>query len=322
MLRRYIESRERHFHGRDPHRTSLPFLCEPGVPAFAAKALENSDTFFSYEPTTEYSLEAGILRFPSAVETAYAENNTVWGRFFEGSSGIAVVVLPQWNCDWDGHVKLCKLMQRSGISSVRLSLPYHHYRKPSHLKRPEYMVSPDLGQTLESARQAVLDARRTADWLLLRGYRKIAILGTSIGSCIAFLTLSHDRRFSSGTFIHVSSYFSDVVWEGLSTKHVRHSLEDSIAPDDLRKIWAPISPFSYVKRLQGADQRILMFAGRYDPTFLPRLSQQAFDEFDRCKVPYELHWLRCGHYTMGRFPFNAVVARNILKFLKRERDRM
>ena len=43
----------------------------------------------------------------------------------------------------------------------------------------------------------------------------MGLIGTSIGSCIAFLTFAHDERFSTGVFIHVSSYYADVVWNGL-----------------------------------------------------------------------------------------------------------
>jgi len=58
------------------------------------------------------------LKFPSAIETPYPENNAVWGRFFEAKiRDLALVVLPQWNCQWDGHVSLCSVLQRAGISS-------------------------------------------------------------------------------------------------------------------------------------------------------------------------------------------------------------
>jgi hypothetical protein len=322
MLRKYIESRERHFYGRDRSRRSLPFawgtdllgIQPDSLHEFAADALNNSDKFFSYQPTSDYRLDGEVLTFPSAAQTGYEENNTVWGRVFQASGDQAVIVLPQWNCDWDGHVKLCRILQQRGITSLRLSMPYHHFRKPPHLERPEYIVSPNVGQTIQSVRQAVVDARRAADWLQSRGYTRLTILGTSLGSCVAFLTFAHDTRFTSGIFIHVSAYFGDVVWNGLSTSHVRRSLDGHIQEDALRNIWAPISPLPYIKRLQAANRRILMFAGRYDPTFLPHLSQQAFDEFDRYNIPYRLHWLPCGHYTIGRFPFNAMLVHRIVRF--------
>src|SRR5262249_7567598 len=149
-------------------------------------------------------------------------------------------------------------------------------------------------------------------------FKKIAILGSSLGSCIAFLTFVHDQRISAGVFIHVSGYFSDVVWQGLSTRHVRKSLEGFIEEGQLRELWEPISPFPYIRRLRETSRRIQMFAGRYDPTFLPHLSQSAFDEFNRRNVPHELNWMRCGHYTMAQLPFSAAVVHKVTRFLRLE----
>src|SRR5262249_25642348 len=155
--------------------------------------------------------------------------------------------------------------------SLRLSLPYHHHRKPPQLERAEYIVSANIGRTIAAIRQAVLDARRAADWLLERGYRRIGIVGTSVGSCIGFLAFVHDERFSTGEFIHVSSFFADVVWNGLSTKHVRVGLEEAIDLEQLRALWSPISPYPFIKRLRGTARPILTLSGRYDTTFLPSL---------------------------------------------------
>ena len=330
MFRRYIEAQEKILHGRDNNRRVLPFEwgfehlelspngnMEAALRDFVAGTLIDSASFYACEPASEYEFDGNIVTFQSAIETPYPENNTVWGRFFDGGKDLAVVVLPQWNCKWDGQIGLCRTLQRAGISSVRLSLPYHHHRKPAHLERAEYLVSPNIGRTIAAIRQAVLDARRAADWLLERGHRRIGIVGTSVGSCIGFLAFAHDSRFSTGAFIHVSSFFADVVWNGISTKHVRHSLEGAVDIQRLRFLWSPISPYPFIKRLRSSNRKILALSGRYDPTFLPDLSQQAYDEFDRCSLPYEVTWLPCGHYTMGRFPFSVIAGYRIVRFLKK-----
>jgi hypothetical protein len=330
MLRSYIERRETFLHGRDNNRKSLPFewgVEHLGIHAngnaatalrdYVSRALLDSSAFYSYEPTSDYQLHRDLLTFPSPVKTPYPENNTVRGRFFEAGKDLAVIVLPQWNCKWDGHVKLCRLLQRRGITTLRLSLPYHHHRKPEHLERAEYLVSSNIGRTLTAVRQAVLDSRRAADWLFGQGYRRVGILGTSVGSCIGFLTLAHDDRLSTGAFIHVSSFFADVVWRGLSTKHVRQSLETAVDLQQLRFLWSPISPYPFIKRLRGTQRKIMTLSGRYDMTFLPDLSQQAYDEFARCGVPHQHTWLPCGHYTMAQFPFSAMAGYEILKFFRR-----
>jgi hypothetical protein len=167
-------------------------------------------------------------------------------------------------------------------------------------------------------RQAVLDTRRAADWLLDIGHRNVGLVGTSLGSCIGFLAFAHDERFSSGAFIHVSGHFADVVWTGLSTSHVRRGLENLIGLDDLRKAWEPISPFPYIQRLRGTSRRLLMLSGRYDLTFPPAFTQPAYEEFRRLKIPVDINWLPCGHYTMGQFPFREIVGFRVVRFLRRQ----
>ena len=329
MIQRFIENREREHHSRDSNRKVLSFewgLEHVGLPPsqnpescmtkYVEAALKDSDAYYAYEPTTDYTFDGHVLRYPSYVVTRYPENNTVYGRFFDAKSRAAVVVLPQWNCKWDGQVGLCKMLQHAGISALRLSMPFHHDRKPQETERSEYLVSPNVGRTLTASRQAVVDARRAADWLFARGYETVGIIGTSIGSCMAFLTFVHDERFSVGTFIHVSTYYADVVWEGLSTSHVRKALEPAIDRDTLRRMWEPISPMPFIKRLEGTRRSMLMLSGRYDLTFPPKLTEESYQELEKYSIPVNRTWLPCGHYTMGKFPFQVIAGLKIRKFFR------
>jgi hypothetical protein len=112
-----------------------------------------------------------------------------------------VLVLPQWNSDAGGHVGLCRLLARFGVTAIRLSLPYHDARKPADLARADFIVSANVGRTVQINRQAVLDARRVIDWLEGQGYERIGILGTSLGSCLSMLTMAHDTRIRAGVFV-------------------------------------------------------------------------------------------------------------------------
>ncbi len=109
-----------------------------------------------------------------------------------GGGRRAVLVLPQWNADEGGHVGLCRLLARFGMTALRLSLPYHDTRMPPDLTRADYIVSANIVRTLEVCRQAVLDARRAIAWLAAQGYDRIGILGTSLGSCLSMLTACHE----------------------------------------------------------------------------------------------------------------------------------
>ena len=170
---------------------------------WVSHVMADTDAFFTPLPTTDYSLGATaqdgerVLTFPSALETPHHENNVVHARLFPGradrSSGgrAAVLVLPQWNSDAGGHVGLCKLLAMNGMTTLRLSLPYHDQRMPPELHRADYIVSANVARTVQVCRQAVLDARRAIAWLAAEGYDRIGILGSSLGSCLALLTTAH-----------------------------------------------------------------------------------------------------------------------------------
>ena len=133
--------------------------------------------------------------------------------------------MPQWNADAFSHNALCALFNRFGISALRLSKPYHDIRRPAELERSDYAVSSNLGRTIAACRQAVVDIRSCIDWLELQGYEQFGILGTSLGSCYAFIAAAMDPRLQVCAFNHASMSFGDVVWTGQSTRHIRAAFE-------------------------------------------------------------------------------------------------
>jgi dienelactone hydrolase len=339
---------ERRLHSRTPDRVVRPFEWgldwvptnghAPGTPEdvvlgdWAEAALADSHTFFAAPATRDYRWEpetsgdatcAGTVSYPSVITTPHPENNVVYGRLFvapKKPGGAedrrrAVVVLPQWNADPDGHVGLSRLLARFGINALRLSLPYHDRRMPPIMSRADFIVSSNVARTVQVCRQAVVDARRAVAWLAREGYERIGILGTSLGSCLAMLTAAHEPLIRAEALNHVSRYFADVVWEGLSTEHVRASLDGNITLDRLRELWMPISPQAYVDRVR-AKKTLLVYA-RYDTTFPVHLSRELIREFDRLDVPYELSVLPCGHYTTGLSPFKYLDGYILTKFLAR-----
>jgi len=44
-----------------------------------------------------------------------------------------------------------------------------------------------LDATLDALRQGVVDIRSCVDWLETQGYNQFGIVGTSLGSCYAFI---------------------------------------------------------------------------------------------------------------------------------------
>ena len=309
-------------------------LPDPGsrVSLWVDRVMQNSDAFFTPEPA-RYTLtnapdrvrasgEAGVLTYQTGLPTPHPENNTVVCRYFEprpirkpkpGSTRRAVVVLAQWNADPDGHIGLCKILQRLGIASLRISLPYHDARMPPELTRADYIVSSNVVRTLQVCRQAVRDVRLALWWLRDQGYERLGLLGTSLGSCLSYLTTAHEPLVRAQALNHVSPFFGDVVWRGLSTEHVRQGLDGHVDIDQLRDLWRPISPWSFLDRMR--DKQTLMVYAKYDLTFPVDLSLKLINELRRRGYALEVRVLPCGHYSTGVAPFKFLDGWYLGKFL-------
>jgi Alpha/beta hydrolase domain containing 18 len=255
--------------------------------------------------------EAQFLRFTSPVRTIYPENDQVNARWYpahpetqNGKPRQAMIVMPQWNADAFSHNALCTLFNSFGISCLRLSKPYHDIRRPAELERSDYAVSSNVGRTTEACRQAVVDIRSCIDWLQSQGYEQFGVLGTSLGSCYAFIAAAFDPRLQVCAFNHASTWFGDVVWTGQSTRHIRAAFEDAgLNQDQVRQIFSIVSPMSYMDRFARSPKRSLVIHATYDLTFPLDYSFDVHKNFDRLKIDYVSKILPCGHYTTGEFPF-------------------
>ena len=289
--------------------------------------------------------EAEFLRFTSPIRTRYPENDTVNARWFpapehrysnrrqpqsvistgaageveksaslprtspspNGKPKQAMIVMPQWNADAFSHNALCTLFNRFGISCLRLSKPYHDIRRPAELERSDYAVSSNIGRTIASCRQAVVDIRACIDWLATQGYQQFGVLGTSLGSCYAFIAAAHEPRIQVCAFNHASTSFGDVVWTGQSTRHVREAFEQAnISQDQVREAFLAISPSVYMQKFAANPKRTLVVHATWDLTFPLQYSLEVLRSFDALRIPYESRVLPCGHYTTGETPFKYI----------------
>lgn len=304
-----------HVNGDDP-RTVLA--------RHSKQAMAASDQFYELPQISDYRLNDNILTWTSSVKTPSAENNVARARLFtprrerKNKPRAAILVLPQWNAQPDSHVEACRIFNGLGISALRLTLPYHEERRPPELERAEHLVSSNIGRTIQSMRQAVLDARAAVRWLKQQGFERVGVLGTSIGSCTAFLAFAHEPAIDVGVFNHVSGYFADVCWKGISTQHVRQSIESHLTLEELREFWKPISPVPFIPRLLKMKPRPMRFiAAKYDLTFPVDLSREVIAEVRNLGIDLDVVWLPCGHYTTAELPWKAIDAWKIATFFRK-----
>jgi dienelactone hydrolase len=292
------------------------------------RIIGNSDDFFSYEKPVDFRLTTRVvpgererthfLNFTSPVATPHPVNDTVSARWYPSKKPTkkAVVLLPHWNSKPHSYIALCKILARLGLSTLRLSLPYHDSRLPSDTQRSDYAVSSNIARTIDATRQAVIDTRCCVDWLESQGYESFGIMGTSLGSCYAFLASAHDERIKVNAFNHASTYFADVVWTGQSTRHVKAGIEPVLDVDRLRRAWGAISPMNYFEKFRNKQKKILVVYATYDLTFLPEYSRQVVEQFAAHGIDHQVKVLPCGHYSTGETPFKFMDGWWIGKFLK------
>ena len=264
---------------------------------------------------------AQFLRFTSPVTTPHPQNDQVNARWFPtspeqeekfrrlGKPRQAMIVMPQWNADAFSHNALCEIFNRFGISCLRLSKPYHDIRRPAELERSDYAVSANIGRTISACQQAVVDIRSSIDWLETQGYEQFGVLGTSLGSCYAFIAAAHDPRLKVCAFNHASTWFGDVVWTGQSTRHIHEAFEQAgLTQTTVREIFRAISPMAYMERFAANPKRVLVVHAKYDLTFLEEFSLDVLKNFEAHHIDYQSRVLPCGHYTTGETPYKYIDA--------------
>ncbi len=338
--------RSRIFGGRTPASLD-PHESQSALVVLNEAIVERSEAFYSYATPTDFQLEtrhpqlfptnvrpetlkqdaelkrkaaegklkpAQFLRFTSPIRTPYPENDLVNARWYpapaekmQGKPKRAMIVMPQWNADAFSHNALCALFNRFGISALRLSKPYHDIRRPAELERSDYAVSSNIGRNIAACRQAVVDIRCCLDWLQDQGYEQFGILGTSLGSCYAFIASAHDERLRVNAFNHASTSFGDVVWTGQSTRHIRQAFEDAgLTQLRLRELFGATSPVNYMRRFAAHAKKVLVVHAAYDLTFLPEYSIEVLRSFSVLGIDYVSKVLPCGHYTTGETPYKFI----------------
>ena len=341
MLRRYMHKREREHAMRDNNRIVRDF--DWGIEfvdknangqnpqeffkEYSKKSIANSDDFFYSPEISDYNLTHDSrltthdrLTWTSGITTSSVENNTVHAHYFpvENNKKSAVLVLPHWNAKEGTYFDLCKLFNRVGISALRMTLPYHEKRMPPELERADYLVAPNVGQTLQSLRQSVVDTRSAVRWLKQQGYEKVGLVGTSIGSCVGFFAFVHDLQIDAGCFNHVSGYVADVVWNGLSTYHVKEGIGQNVSLEELREYWLPISPMAYMDKLAKLPERPQRYIYTlYDLTFPIDLSRQMLKALRETGIKHDKVSIPCGHYTLGEKPWVYIDGYKIISFLRK-----
>lgn len=257
------------------------------------------------------------LKFPSDVATDVEQNNVVWAKITDsGSLDQALVIFHHWNASsWNGRI--ASFFSRRGITVIEIAMPYHFQRGRPGSSHADYILSANLGRTIQSVRQAVFDGRKLIRWLKREGYRDISVLGMSLGSWVAGLIAAHDAAVSKASLFLAAGSLADMVWTGRATRAIRESLEPEIDLTDLRRAWGPLNLENYAHRLARPDLSLQIVLAERDKVVLPELSATFMQKLTDAGARPDILELNCGHYSLALLPYILLAGLSLKRFLSR-----
>lgn len=241
--------------------------------------------------------------FKSPFLTKYEENNMAYGLLTEKRNGrnqAAFIMLHGWGRkNFRFEMWFSRALCRRGVDTMLLTMPFHQERAPLPSWSGEYMISGDVVRTEESFRQVVADVRSIIPWMMNR-YRKLGILGISLGGVLAHLCMEF-HPFDVGVTVLGSGSNASLVWESIMTRYVKKDIiRAGIELEELDAIWAPSDPL----RLASFNQtpHILMINGKYDEVVPPHLTTLIWEALGQPPIK----WYPCAHYSSIYFIHNIV----------------
>ena len=270
----------------------------------AEKTANDPDRFFGLGDTVpDVSSDDLWVRFPSSISTGIAENDTVHAKVTKaGSSDHAVIVFHHWNAS-SRNAQLARFLAMQGLAVVEMAMPYHLERSRPGSSHADFMLSPNLGRTLQSVRQAVVDGRHLVGILQHAGYTSVSVLGISLGSWVAGLVAAHDPAIRRASLFLSAGSLADMVWTGGATQHIRASLEGKMELSELRRAWAPLSLGNHAARLARPGLDVQLVLAKRDRVVLPALSEEFVQQMKGRGASTYVKRLNCGHYSLALPPY-------------------
>jgi dienelactone hydrolase len=219
-----------------------------------------------------------------------------------GSFDHAVIVFHHWNAS-SRNAPLARFLARQGLAVVEIAMPHHLERSRPGSSHADYMLSPNLGKTLQSVQQAVVDGRQLIRILQRAGYRRVSVLGISLGSWVAGLAAAHDPAIQKASLLLSAGSLADMVWTGGATQHIRASFEGRIELSELRRAWSPLNLGNYAAQLARPGLDVQFVLAKRDRVVLPALSEEFIHQMQGAGASPHVKRLNCGHYSLSLPPY-------------------
>jgi len=239
--------------------------------------------------------------FPSALASAWPENNTVFVRIFAPDhrpQRPAVLVL-------HGLMSISTLAYRpflhaivaAGATAYFIELPFHHRRTPASCFSGDLFYTANFQLTWQAARQAIADVARLVRYLRATEAPVIGILGFSLGAWLAALAVCGEPELDFALLAMPPASFNDLVWDSVLGHRLRAQLERAQwSRPQTAVLTARLDPLGYRPLLP--PERLEIFAAVHDaivPLTHVRALQQAWSVT-------RVHEYAAGHLTIMLSP--------------------
>ncbi len=282
-----------------------PDQSEQDVPAqFRLKA----DTFAFRsvpQPTVSKKIKIDLVTFPSPVVTPHERNNTVHCELFSPTTPgphPGVVVLHILGGDFDLARAFARTLAHHDVAALFLKLPYYGPRQQPGVRRR--MVSFDPEETVAGMTQAVLDIRRATAWMARQDEidpDQLGVFGISLGGITSALVTTIEPRFQKACLMLAGGDVGQVAWQSKELAKLRGDwLENGGTRASFIKLFQQVDPVTYADRL--GDRQVLMLNAAYDEVIPKACTDSLWESFGQPRIV----WYNAGHYSAGRFMFDAL----------------
>ncbi|KUM25581.1 hypothetical protein AU467_25755 [Mesorhizobium loti] len=259
--------------------------------------------------------EANGATFQSDITTEDEENNKFECVVTDsGSKSHALVVFHHWYAR-NRYSAFAKFFAARGITVIEATLPYHFSRGSDDYSEEKFFNA-NLGRTIRSMRQAVLDGRKIVRWLYSQGYYKVSVVGMCLGGTVAGLIAAQEEKVDKAVLMVSPMSPADLVWTAETMKSLRSRIEPVMSLEDLRTAWSLISLEMHTWGLTRPHLDMMFVLGKDDTIACPEATDRVIELLTKCNRPPEVLRLNCGHSSVGIFPYNIIAARKVLRFLK------
>lgn len=240
------------------------------------------------------------LRFPSAVKSAYAENNTVHAEYYRPRKKgplPCVIILDITGGDQSLSRMFARHLAQNDIAGLFVQMAYYGPRRPKEGK--VRFLSYDVNHTMEAVRQTVLDLRLATAWMESQpdlDKTKLGIMGTSLGSFVAALTAEMEPKLDRVALLLGGGGFVDGFYDHPLADPYRKVYEAFGGTKKMvEELLAPVDPLTYAEKLK--SRKLLMVAAKKDEIVPPRMAERLWKASGEQKII----WLNAGHYSAALY---------------------